>query len=237
MSDFTRTPDAPRGGYPGKICLGARGAVRDTGTGNEQRLPVTVVIPTLDAAAGLERTLTALRGRVAAILVADGGSTDGTPDKATDGGAKVIAAPRGRGPQLAAGAAAAGGPRPLFLHADTLPRPLDDAAPEARRLERWVARRCRWLALPYGDQGLLIHRALYDRLGGFRPIPIMEDVDIVRRLGRRRLVALDAAFVTSAERWRRDGWLRRSCRNLSCLALWFLGVAPERIARRYRRAG
>ena len=69
--------------------------------------------------------------------------------------------------------------------------------------------------------------------GGFRSIPIMEDVDLVRRLGRARLVALEAAFVTSAARWRAQGWWRRSARNLSCLALWFLGVPPARIARLY----
>jgi hypothetical protein len=110
---------------------------------------------------------------------------------------------------------------------------LDDPSPVARRLERMVAWRCRALALPYGDQGLLIPRALYRAVGGFRPIPIMEDVDLVRRLGRRRLVALPAEALTSAERWRRDGWTWRSARNLVCLALWFLGVPPRLIRRLY----
>ena len=83
----------------------------------------------------------------------------------------------------------------------------------ARRLERLVAWRCRVLALPYGDQGLLISRALYEAVGGFRPLPLMEDVDLVRRLGRSRLPPLPVPAVTSAERWRREGWRRRSARN------------------------
>jgi hypothetical protein len=110
---------------------------------------------------------------------------------------------------------------------------LDDPAPEARRLERLVAWRCRVLALPYGDQGLLLPRALYEATGGYRPLPLMEDVDLVRRIGRRRLAALPVAALTSAERWRRDGWRRRSARNLACLSLWFLGVPPRVIARLY----
>jgi hypothetical protein len=110
---------------------------------------------------------------------------------------------------------------------------LDDPAWQARLLERAVALRVRWLRLPYGDQGLLISRALYEAVGGYHPLPLMEDVDLVRRIGRGRLRVLDVAAVTSAERWRRDGWLGRSLRNLSCLALYTLGVSPERIARLY----
>ncbi len=96
-----------------------------------------------------------------------------------------------------------------------------------------MAWRCRRLALPYGDQGLLLPRALLDAVGGVRPLPLMEDLDLVRRLGRRRLSALDADAVTSAARWERDGWLRRSARNLLCLGLFFAGVPPRLIARVY----
>ncbi|MCW8087030.1 glycosyltransferase [Sabulicella glaciei] len=172
---------------------------------------------------------------------------------------RSVHAPRGRGLQLRTGAEAARGDWLLFLHADTRLAPnwrraaeaalrdeeaagyfrfaLDDDAPAARRLARAVAWRCRVLALPYGDQGLLIPRALYDAVGGFRPLPLMEDVDLVRRLGRARLRALDAEAVTSAARWRRDGYLRRSSRNLVVLGLWFAGVGEERLRRFYERGG
>ena len=146
----------------------------------------------------------------------------------------------------------------LFLHADTKLDPgwneaveafransvnngkaavfrfaLDDPSHRARRLERMVAWRVRWLGLPYGDQGLLIHRDFYNAIGGFRPMPLMEDVDIVRRIGRERLVVLPVAARTSAARWRKDGWLIRSFRNLGCLALYFVGVSPRFIKRLY----
>ena len=89
--------------------------------------------------------------------------------------------------------------------------------------------------LPYGDQGLLIHRDALDSVGGYAPLPLMEDVDLVGRLRRGGLTQLTTPAVTSAERWRRDGWLRRSLRNLACLALFKLGVSPGRIAQIYGR--
>ena len=96
-----------------------------------------------------------------------------------------------------------------------------------------MTRRSRFLALPYGDQGLLIARRLYDAVGGFAPLPLMEDVDLVRRLGRRRLVRIGARCVASARRYRRDGFVRRPLRNLLCLLLYFIGVPPARIVRLY----
>ena len=216
---------------------------------------LSVVIPALNAAATLPGTLAALGGHPAEVVVADGGSTDGTAAVAAGCGALVVQAPRGRGVQLAAGAAAARGPWLLLLHADTRLAPgwaaavrdrlgdasrawhfrfaLDDLAPAARRLERAVAWRCRALALPYGDQGLLVHRDLLAEAGGIRPLPLMEDVDLVRRIGRRRLGAIPVDALTSAARWRREGYLRRSARNLLCLSLWLAGVPPRIIQRVY----
>jgi rSAM/selenodomain-associated transferase 2 len=223
-------------------------------------LPASALIPTLNAAATLPATLAALRGSVAEIIISDGGSTDRTREIASKHGALVIPAARGRGVQLRAAAEAATQPWLLALHADTKPGPgwqaaiadfiarpavaaeagyfrftLNDPAPEARRLEAMVAWRCRWLGLPYGDQGLLIGRDFYRALGGYEAIPLMEDVALIRRIGRKRLVALPADFITSAEKWQRDGWYARSARNLFCLSLWFAGVAPERIAAFYAR--
>lgn len=214
------------------------------------------MIPALNAARRIGAVLEAVAGAGERIVV-DGGSTDTTAALARAAGARVLSAPRGRGGQLAAGVAAARLPWLLLLHADTVLTAewpaaaarliaagparagyfrlrLDSPDPHARRLERAVALRCRALALPYGDQGLLIHRDLLAAAGGIRPLPLMEDVDLIRRLGRARLCALDAAAVTSAERWERDGWLRRSARNLTCLAGWFAGIPPSRLARWYR---
>jgi hypothetical protein len=87
------------------------------------------------------------------------------------------------------------------------------------------------LGLPYGDQGLNVSRRLYEAVGGFRPLPLMEDVDLVSRLGRIEALGVDA--VTSAERWRRGGWVRRSGRNLLCLTLYRCGMSAERVARLY----
>jgi rSAM/selenodomain-associated transferase 2 len=220
---------------------------------------LSAIIPALDEAHRLPACLAALKAAAPELLVADGGSTDKTAEAASAGGARVIKSARGRGAQLAAGAAAAKGDWLLFLHADTRPEPgweaaarrfmadpgnagraayfafaLDDSSPAARRLERLVAWRCRVLGLPYGDQGLLIAGEHYRRLGGFRPLPLMEDVDIIRRIGRRNLICLGVRAVTSAEKWRREGWLRRSSRNLLCLGLYFLGVPPRALAQLYR---
>ena len=221
---------------------------------------VSVIIPTLNAAdtlAGLVEQLQTPR-IVKEIIIVDGGSSDGSVSVARAAGARVIAAPRGRGVQLAAGAGAAEGNWLLFLHADCRLSPdwegavaaflmapqatsrvgyfdfaLDDTAPGARRLERAVAWRCRVLALPYGDQGLLIAGSLYDAVGGFAPLLLMEDVDLVRRLGRRRLARIGARCISSPRRYRREGYWRRPLRNLFCLSLYFAGVPPDRIVRLY----
>ena len=228
-----------------------------------RRRSLSIVVPTLNAAAGLAPTLDSLDAGAAPLdverVVVDGGSTDGTVAIARGRGAVVIRGPRGRGRQLHAGAEASSGEWLLFLHADTclaadwaravcafIAEPanreraaafrlaFDDEAPAARRLERLVAWRCRRLGLPYGDQGLLIGRARYRDIGGFRPLPFLEDVDLVRRQGRARMALLDATATTSSERHRRRGYVRQGMRNLLLVALFFAGVAPRHLARFYR---
>lgn len=218
---------------------------------------LSVVIPALNAAATIGATLGAV-SHVTEVIVVDGGSHDATNDIAMRRGAQVISSKRGRGCQLAAGAAAASGDWLLFLHADTRLEAgwdavvadfiensrnkasaatfrfkLDDECWEARLLQRLVSWRVRVLGLPYGDQGLLIHRDLYAEIGGYPDWPLMEDVEIVRKIGRSRLVSLPASAVTSAARWRKEGWLARSLRNAFCLSLFYMGVSPSRIARIY----
>jgi rSAM/selenodomain-associated transferase 2 len=222
---------------------------------------IDVVIPALNAARSLARTLDSLtggHGLTLAITVCDGGSHDATASIAREAGAVVLSAEPGRGGQLARGAVAGSAPWLLFLHADTTmsagwtlaarrlmdgpagaPKAgyfrlrFDSADPRARRIERLAAWRSRTFGLPYGDQGLLIERAFYRQIGGFHSLPLMEDVDLARRIGRRRFVALDAEAVTSAERYERDGWLARPMRNLGCLALYFAGLSPRLIRRLY----
>lgn len=229
--------------------------VRQEQIENIQPQDLVIIIPTLNAAADLPACLTAL-GKEMTVLVVDGGSKDGTDSIAASHGARVLQSETGRGIQLAAGIAATTQPWLLLLHADTRlgagwkreaarhvrTRPdqagyfrfaLDCADPRARRLERMVAWRCRMLGLPYGDQGLLIHRKLLERVGGMRPMPLMEDVDLVRRIGRARLVGLSAPAITSARRWQTEGWYRRSLRNLTCLLLYGVGVPPGTIQRLY----
>lgn len=221
-----------------------------------------IVVPTVNAKAqlpGVLRTLATAGVSLGNLIVCDGGSTDGTVELAQSVGARVVTAPRGRGTQLAVGALAGSGGWLLFLHADTtlaegwlktvarfIAEPanasragyfrfaLDDAAPAARRLESLVALRCELFALPYGDQGLLIARDFYRQLGGFRDWPLMEDVEMVRRIGRARLVALPVAAITSAQRYRRNGYLRQSLRNLGLLSLYFFGVPPATLDKWYR---
>lgn len=222
---------------------------------------LSIVIPTLNAEKKLPATLASLKARGLAIelIIADGGSSDRTPAIAAEHGAKFTATLGGRGAQMASGAMYSTGDWLLFLHADTHPQPgwshiaksfinepknrfhaayfkfsLNDSKPAARRLERLVDWRCRTFGLPFGDQGLLISREFYDFLGGIAPIPLMEDVDIVRRIGSKRINQLNSTAVTSAERYRKNGYWLRPAKNLLCLGLYFAGLPPRLIAELYR---
>jgi rSAM/selenodomain-associated transferase 2 len=203
----------------------------------------------------------AVDGLVREVIIADGGSTDATAAIAEAAGAVFLTAGQGRGQQLREAAHRAKSRWLLFLHADTVLQPpwedeairfirsveqgdapeaagvfqfaLDDSGVWARLMEGGVHLRSRLLGLPYGDQGLLISRRLYDAVGGFQPIALMEDVEMVRRLGRRRIARLRANALTSSRRYRAEGYPRRVLRNLSCLTLYYLRVPPRYIVKLY----
>ncbi len=219
---------------------------------------IGVVIPTLNEAGTLPALLADLR-RVAVpldVVVADGGSTDATRAAAAAGGARVLAAPRARATQMNAGARAVKGEWLLFLHADCrLPPPARRAllegvvdAPELeaavfrfaidlpagwkRFIELGQALRQALYGLPYGDQGLLVRRALFESVGGFPDLPLLEDVALLRLLRRRvRVHTLPASVQTSGRRYRRDGVLRTWLRHTWIIMLYLAGVSPGRLAR------
>lgn len=221
--------------------------------------PISIVIPTLNAAEALPATLGALieglhAGLIRELIVTDGGSTDQTLEIADEAGAEIITGTPSRGGQLQRGCAAARGDWLLVVHADTqLPEGwsklvadhLPSGRPAAFRLRfrakgpgpAWVAGwanlRSRLFGLPYGDQGLLMPRRAYLNAGGYPDQPLMEDVALVRALPAVTL--LNARVMTSADRYAQAGWLRRGARNLWTLTRYFLGADPERLARAYRR--
>lgn len=172
-------------------------------------------------------------------------------------GVRFVTGPRGRASQMNRGAASATGDWLLFLHADSRPDPgwidaireagrtpevvagsfrfaLDSSDRRARLIEAGVRTRVAIAGLPYGDQGLFVRRDVFERLGGYRDFPLMEDVDLVRRLARAgRLQHSTQRVVTSARRWETQGWTRRSAGNALGLTLYFLGASPAFLARRY----
>lgn len=219
---------------------------------------VSVVIPILADRNTARQLIARIPADLRAeIIIAEAGSepglemlSHGRPD------VTVLHTQQGRGRQMNAGAGLARGEWLLFLHADSqLPSDwldlfqshyvrdavggwfqfaLDDPAWQARTLERAVAWRVRFLRLPYGDQGLFVRRSTFAALGGYRDIELMEDVDFVRRLvAAGQVVEMPSAIVTSSRRWRRDGWFRRSARNVTLLGLYFCGVSPRVLARWY----
>ncbi len=243
-------------------------AVRRSATSTKERagtapegapggLTIALIVPTLNEARTLPRCLAGLdlQDERLRVVVADGGSTDGTRRVAEGLGATlVVEAPRGRAAQLNAGAAAARADVLWFVHADcrapagapdairrALADPrvvggafrfaLDGRGAALRLLELGVRVRCALLRLPYGDQGLFVRRAVFETMGGFPGIPLFEDVRLVRALKRRgRLALLPLCLPTSPRRWRRDGVAGTTARHLALAVLERVGVPPERLA-------
>jgi len=215
----------------------------------------SVIIPALNEACCITEAVESARAcREAEVIVVDGGSADHTVEAAAAAGATILRSETGRATQMNAGACAARGDVLVFLHADTaLPPGYAGVVREVladegvavgaftfrlscrrwslRIVERAVAVRSRWLSLPYGDQALFMRRSTFDALVGYRLLPIMEDVNLVRRarrLGRLRVV--DDAATTSARRWEAHGPLRTTLVNQLCLFGYVLGASPTRLA-------
>ncbi len=222
------------------------------------RAPISVVIPTLNAQSHLGVCLESLMpgleaGLFRELIVSDGGSTDATVELAKAWGADVIEGSASRGGQLRRGCAFAKGRWLLILHADTAL----DAGWVGAALEHMETGRAGWFrlaferggragaivsawanlrsrfGLPYGDQGLLLPARLYESVGGYQDQPLMEDVAMARAL-RGHLAMVDGVARTSAIRYKRQGWVRRGCRNIWTLARYFGGVSPHDLAQSYR---
>jgi rSAM/selenodomain-associated transferase 2 len=223
---------------------------------------ISVVIPTYNEEGVVGRCIEAVAAEEAdcEIIVADGGSSDGTVAEAEGFRDVVIVRTRkGRGCQMNAGAAGARGDVFLFLHADTVLQEgwsrdvlsaceedgvaggaftfrIDSPGRHYRLTEHWVKLRCRLFSLPYGDQGIFVKRDTFEKLNGYVDIPLMEDVDIVERMKKiGRIRILDKMAYTQARKWMREGWLRTSLRNQLVMLMYRLGVDPHRLARIYYR--
>jgi len=222
-------------------------------------MKLSIVMPVLDEAAEIEAALAALarfRAHGVEVIVADGGSRDGTAEKARPLADRVLAAPRGRSLQMNSGAAAASGDVLLFLHADTrLPDNadrlvIDSLARSGRAWGRFDVRfdrgglltlvammmnaRSRLTGIATGDQAMFITRAAFERTGGFPPIALMEDVALSVKLKRTgRPLALRARVTTSARRWRKHGALRTVLLMWRLRLRFFLGADPAKLARAY----
>ncbi|MES1156889.1 MAG: glycosyltransferase [Alphaproteobacteria bacterium] len=222
---------------------------------------ISVIIPTRNSGSHLARTFAPLiagvaDGVVKQAIVADAGSSDDTLAVAEAAGCDVVAVSGNRARQLIEGAKAARGEWFLILHPGTVLTPawldevkrfiarpgaqsraatfrfaFDDDAPEARRVVSWARLRGEALKLPGGEQGLLISRRLYDILGGYANMDAMEDVDLVRRIGGKRLTVLGADALVCAEKYQRDGYTRHAWREQVALARYLMGADPGDLAK------
>lgn len=224
---------------------------------------ISIIIPVFNDAEMLSQTLAALRNHAGDVetIVVDGGSTDGSVEAARNYTPLVVRSSKGRGVQQDAGARCAHGDILVFLHADTLlpsgfghlicqafadpevvfgafllaihpPTPILNGIAFAANLRSIL------FGLPYGDQALCVRRPIYLQVGGFRPWPIMEDVDLVRRLNRVGAFKMIRTPVkTSARRWEKENPVFTTLRNWSLIIRYLLGASPEALARHYLDAG
>jgi rSAM/selenodomain-associated transferase 2 len=222
-------------------------------------MTLSIIVPVLDEAAGIEATLAALapyRRRGCELIVVDGGSRDNTLALASPLADRVLAAPRGRAAQMNAGASIARGDVLLFLHADTkLPANADALIRDglARSGHVWgrfdvrfdhdgimpliaimMNVRSRLTRTATGDQAIFVTRAAFDEIGGFPAQPLMEDIAFSARIRHiSRPVYIRARVTTSARRWRKQGILRTVFLMWRLRLAYFLGADPARLARQY----
>ena len=222
----------------------------------------SIIVPVLNEAYTINGALAHLenrtRGKDCEVLVVDGHPRATTLGVIDAPWVIRLASPPGRGGQLARGAARARGDILLFLHADTqLPEgalaaidramagkgvvggafdlAIDAPGPAYRIIEAMANRRSRLTRIPYGDQAIFLDRVFYERIGGFQNLPLMEDVELMRRVKRAggAIRILTQPVVTSARRWQSEGVVYGTGRNWTLAALYLLGVSPWRLARFY----
>lgn len=222
---------------------------------------VSVVIPVLNEAAGVEQAIQrAWTAGADEVIVVDGGSEDGTPALAKQADCILLTAHPGRASQQNAGARQASGDCLLFLHADNWLVPdgigqITRAFASDSRLVggsfqqqisapgiayRWLECgnrwRARYLRLPYGDQGLFIRAPVFQKLGGFADVPLMEDVMLAKQMRKQgRLTHLPGPLHVNARRWQGNGIVRQTLRNWTLITAFHLGVSPQRLAKFYPR--
>jgi rSAM/selenodomain-associated transferase 2 len=222
---------------------------------------ISIIMPVLNESANLQRAIDSTQpSDNIEVIVVDGGSSDDTCQVAAACGVKVIASPAGRSQQMNLGAAAATGEILLFLHGDSrLPLGFDrlirqtmsvDQPPIAgafwlgieapQRSLRWVERGVQWRSqvcqMPYGDQGIFLQAKIFEELGGFPDLPIMEDFELIRRLRKRgKILIISQSVMTSARRWLQKGILKTTLINQLMVLGYLVGVSPERLLELYRR--
>lgn len=223
---------------------------------------ISIIIPALNEEMHLARCIGSIRseGFSEEIIVADGGSNDRTKEIASGyHGVRLLASAKGRGSQMNTGSRVATGDILLFLHADTILEQgwskelcsalenhsfvggafsfcIDNPSSKYRLVEAWVRMRCRIFNLPYGDQAIFIRKHIFQKLGGYKEIPLMEDVDIISRMKELgKISVLRKKAVTSGRRWVSKGLLKTAAVNQMTLFMYHLGVSPERLARFYYR--
>jgi len=230
--------------------------------------PLSCIIPVLYEAEGinvcLERLFRHVTPDACEVIVVDGDAAGSTIRQIAHPDVVTLCAPRGRGAQMNAGARQARGECLIFLHADTalpvnaleriqevLANPVyvagaftlrfDSPRPAFRLIELTASWRYRFTRLPYGDQAMFMSHAYFRQIGGFAEIPLMEDLDLMRRIKRRgdRICILPDAVTTSARRWEQEGVLYCVLRTWILAVLFCAGVSPQTLARYYRvwRAG